>query len=129
MGQPVSQSPTAAAHRALDAFNRRDRAEWDEVQHPEVECLPSELWPETGRVVGRDALWEFYVGIDEVWEPGAWAYTEVTESGATVLAHQRRPARGRSSSAEVELSYWVRMTVAGGVIVQHEWFEDRPPEG
>ena len=63
----MSQENVDAAQKALDAFNRRDKAAWLVLNDPEVEVVPPRDWPESDPIRGREAVWDFY--IENI---GAW---------------------------------------------------------
>jgi ketosteroid isomerase-like protein len=54
-----------ALRRALDAFNRRDRAAWLAVNDPDFEAVPSRNWPEAVSIRGGEAVWDFLIQTDE----------------------------------------------------------------
>ena len=126
MGEPDPPTPTELVYRrGLDAFMRDDRAAWDATQHPDVECLPADVWPEAGIVVGREALWHSYRGVEDVWEPGEWELTAVEDRrhrprlSAHVCARQIQQRRGG-------LHLLVARDVADGMVIRQEWFAERP---
>ncbi len=106
------------------AFERGDKDAWRAFVHRDVEVVPIGDWPE-GHINGRDAVWDFFVTVDEQWEPGAYEFDEVSDGGDRIAARMRRELRGKSSGVEVEYDYWVVFTFHDGLVARAEWFEDR----
>jgi ketosteroid isomerase-like protein len=122
----MSQENVELSQRALDAGNRRDKAAWLELNDPEVEWVPARDWPESDAIRGREAVWDFYVEVNEPWEEGAFEYVEVIEAGDDKLVtHARAETQGKASGAPVVLSYWLVITFRNGKILRIEWFLDR----
>jgi ketosteroid isomerase-like protein len=121
----MSQENVEAMRRGFDAFARGDKAAWFETCDPEVEVAPVGDWPETDRIRGREAAWDFFVAADEPWEPGQYELVEVIDAGDKVLARQRRDLRGKASGAEVKYDYWLVFTFRDAKALRLEWFADR----
>jgi ketosteroid isomerase-like protein len=99
-------------HRSLDAFNRGDKEGWLAMFDPDAEMVPASEWPEREPIRGAEAIWDFYVEVTGTWKEGLGELGEVIDAGAdTVVANNRRNARGRTSGAGVEFSY---QAVSGG---------------
>jgi ketosteroid isomerase-like protein len=122
----MSQENLDVALKALDAFNRRDRAAWLAVSDPGLENIPPGDWPESEPIRGREAVWDFYVEGNEPWEASPFEYAEVIEAGNDkVVAHVRAEMQGKASGASVAWSYWQVATFRNGKTVRVEWFADR----
>ena len=84
------------------------------------------MWPEVDAIRGREPAWDFYVKVAEAFERRPVADVELVDAGADkVLVHQRHDARGRASGADVEINYWVVVTLREGKVLRDEWFADR----
>src|SRR5213076_2082247 len=102
----MSQENVDAAQKALDAFNRRDKAAWLVLNDPEVEVVPPRDWPESDPIRGREAVWEVYVQNIQAFREGALEHVELIDAGNKVLAHMRGAMHGKASGASVAFAYW-----------------------
>ena len=122
----MSEANVEIARKAMEAFNRRDRDAWLALNDPEVEFRADPEWPESGIVRGREAVWDFGVGLTVAWEQDAFETVEVIDAGDDVLAvRYRRPVLGKSSGIADVLDYWCLHTFRRGRILSHEWFSSR----
>jgi ketosteroid isomerase-like protein len=122
----MSEENVKSLHRALDAFNRRDRAAWLAVCDPECENVPPREWPESAPIQGAQAIWDFFVESQDAWEGGSFEWGELIDAeNGLIVANQRRQMRGKSSDAGVVWSYWVLFTFHDGKVIRFEWFADR----
>ena len=70
--------------------------------------------------------WDFYVEVASTWAEGMTDLGEIIVAGADkIVANNRRDARGRTSGAGVEFSYWTITTYQNGKAARFEWFADR----
>jgi ketosteroid isomerase-like protein len=121
--EPMSQKNVEVLREAMEAFNRRDREAWLALNDPEVEFRADPEWPESGTVDGREAVWDFIVGLTDAWERDAFEMVEVIEAGGDKLVvRYRRPVRGKASGIADVLDYWCVNTVRRGKVLRHEWF-------
>ena len=122
----MSEENVETLRRLLDAFNRRDKAAWIALSDPETENFPPKEWPEQASIRGPEAIWDFFVEAVGAWEEGSFEWAEFIDAGAnTIVAHQRREMRGRTSGAAVAWSYWVVFMFRDGKLLRSEWFADR----
>ena len=122
----MSGENVAVIRRGQDAFNRRDKAAWLAFGDPDCENVPPREWPESAPVRGAEAIWEFFVEAQEMFEPGPFELHELIEVGSDkVVGNQRRRMRGQASGAAIEWDYWVVFTLRDGRVVRIEWFADR----
>ena len=122
----MSQKNVETLRRALDAFNRRDKASWLTACDPDVENFPPTEWPESRPLRGAECIWDFFVQAQEQWADGSFEWGEVVDAGPNkIVANQRRHLLGKTSGAAVEWSYWVVLTLRDGKVVRFEWFRDR----
>ena len=104
----------------------RRQAAWLAMFDPDAEMVPAPEWPEREPIRGAEAIWDFYVEVTGTWAEGLGELGEVIEAGADkIVANNRRDARGRTSGAGVEFSYWTVITYRNGKVVRMEWFADR----
>jgi ketosteroid isomerase-like protein len=103
----VSQENVEITRQTLDAFNRGDRGAWLAMFDSDAEMVPAPEWPENEPLRGAEAIWDFYVEVTGTWQEGFAELGEVIDAGADqIVANNRRDARGRTSGAGVEFSYW-----------------------
>ncbi len=123
----MSQENVETVRRALDAFNRRDQAAFAAFCHPDVENIPAAEFPENAPIRGGEPVWEFLVGVDDVWEGNSrWVWGELIDAGKNkVVGNQLREMLGKASGAGVVWSYWVVFTFRDRKAIRFEWFADR----
>lgn len=122
----MSQENVERCRRALDAFNRRDRAAWLAVCDPEVEDIPPREWPESRPTRGSEAVWALYVTNNAIWEGAQFEYLELTDAGNDkAIAKVQANVRGMASGAGVEWSLWQIVTLRNAKLRRIEWFADR----
>jgi ketosteroid isomerase-like protein len=122
----MSQENIEITRQSLDAFNRGDKRSWLTMFDPGAEMIPAPEWPENAPIRGAEAIWDFYVEVTGAWEEGLSELGEVIDAGAgRIVANNRRDARGRTSGAGAEFSYWTVSTFRNGQVVRMEWFTDR----
>ena len=126
----MSEENVETFRRMLEAFDRGDREAWLALRHPKADVLPSATFPEADVVRGPEAIWDFYMGVVEPFEPFEQARfsdaVEVEDLGRNqVFAHYDVEVRGRASGAPVKLDYWVLITFREGKMLRDEWFLTR----
>jgi ketosteroid isomerase-like protein len=121
----MSRENVETMQRTLDAFNRGDKAAWVAEHDPNVVMIPARQWPENTPIRGAEAIWDFYRAATDTWDDAVGQIGEVIDSGDTLVINNRREARGRSSGANVEFSYWTVATFRNGKPFRLEWFADR----
>jgi ketosteroid isomerase-like protein len=122
----MSQENLERMRQSREAFNRRDRAAWLALVHPDFETVPSDDWPEIDSIRGAEAAWEFYVETDEPWDDSPYEYVELIDAGNDrVIVNQRRDMHGKASGAGVVYDYWLVVTFRDGKALRAEWFKDR----
>jgi ketosteroid isomerase-like protein len=114
----MSQENVESFRRALDAFNRGDKAAWLAEFNPDALMVPVRQWPENAPVRGAEAIWDFYRAVSGTWAEGPTEAGEVIDAADKVLVNHRRDARGRVSGAGVEFSYWQIATYRKGKAVR-----------
>ena len=122
----MSEENVEIARTAMEAFNRRDRDAWLALHDQELEFRADPEWPESGTVHGREAVWDFAVGLTDAWEQDAFEMVEVIDAGDDKLAARyRRSVQGKVSGITDVLDYWCVHAFRGGKMLSHEWFADR----
>ena len=96
------------------------------LRDEDCKVVPLGAWPEADVIHGREAAWDFYVEVVEVFDRQAISDAELVDVGADkVLVHHQNEVRGRASGAVVEVNYWVVVTFRDGKVLRDEWFADR----
>lgn len=122
----MSQESVETLRQGLDAFNRRDRADWLRLYDPEVLNVPPREWPESAAIQGPEAVWDFYMDAQESWDEAIYEFSEVIAAGNDkIAAHQCAQMQGKASGAGVAWSYWPVFTLRDGKVLRSEWFTDR----
>jgi ketosteroid isomerase-like protein len=122
----MSQENVQLFREAVDAFNRRDKAAFIALCDPEYENLPPRDWPESAPIHGPEAIWNFFVAVQEPWEESSFEVGELIDAGNDkVVARQHAWMRGRSSGAGVTWSLWHVVTYRDCLAVRSEWFIER----
>ena len=122
----MSQENVEIVRRGHDAFNRRDKAGWIAVCDPNAENFPPREWPESTLVRGAEAIWEFFIEAQEMFEHGSFELDELIEANPDkVVGHQRRQMRGKASGAAIDWNYWIVFTLRNGMVARIDWFADR----
>jgi len=122
----MSQKNVEAMRKATDAFNRRDKADWLALTDPDMEVVPPQEWPESARILGREATWDFYATNAEAFSEGSFEPVELIDAGSdSVIAHMQGAMHGKASDASVSFSYWSVNTFRNERGLRAEWFSDR----
>jgi ketosteroid isomerase-like protein len=110
----------------LAALNTGDKSEWDSVCDPEIEWTPPADWPEAGTIRGADAVWDFFVELNEPWEQGDYEIAEIINPADDKIAVLiSREMRGKASGVIAEFAYWTIATFRDGRICRVQWFSRR----
>jgi ketosteroid isomerase-like protein len=121
----VFEANLETLRRALDAYNRRDRAGFLRYVDPDVENVPPQVWPDQTPVHGRESLWDWYVEGGDVWGEGDLDIRSAKEAGEDrIVAEVAGEVQGQASGAPVKWSFWPVVTFRDGVVVQLTWFAD-----
>ena len=122
----MSEENIETMRQAMEAFNRGDRDAWLLLHDPDFEFRADPEWPESERVRGREAVWDFSVKMTDAWEPDPFEMVEVVEAGRDrVAARFRRPVRGKASGIVDELDYWTVTTFSRGELLSQHWYANR----
>ena len=74
---------------------------------------------------GREAAWDFYVGVAEALGLGITDAEFVDAGDNKVVTHRAARARGQASGASVVFGYSLVTTFREGKIVREQWFANR----
>ena len=121
----MSQENVEILRRGFEAFNRRDKAQFDEGIAPDAELHPVPEWPENSVIHGRDAIWEFFVANEAVWEPGDYEVIETIDAGESVFAHVRHRVTGKGSGVPVEFHFYGAFAIRNGQASRIDYFLNR----
>ena len=125
-GRTMSQEKVEIARQVMEAYNRRDREAWFALQDPELEFRADPGWPESETLRGPVAAWDFIVSMSDAWESDDFEMLEAIDPGGDQLvAHARRPVRGKASGIADVLDRWAVFTVRRGRILSVRWFASR----
>ena len=123
----MSQENVERVRGGLEAFNRRDRAAFIALCDPAIEAIPAKEFPENAPIRGAEAVWDFLIGVNDVWDDeGSWTWGEFIDAADdAVVANQLREMLGKTSGAAVAWSYWLVFTFRDEKVLRMEWFADR----
>ena len=122
----MSQANVDRLQKAIEAFNRRDRAAWLAFADPDLENIPPQEWPESEPIRGREAVWDFYVEAFEPWENGRIGHDEIIDGpNGNTLVEIRGELQGKASGAGVWWSFWQVTTFRDEKAIRISWFHDR----
>ena len=122
----MSRENVEVIREALEAVNRREREAWLALHDPEAEFRAAPEWPEAESVRGREAVWDFILGLIDAWEPDDFDMVELVEfRGGKFAGRFRRPVRGKASGVADVLDYWSVFTFRQRRILRQEWFASR----
>jgi ketosteroid isomerase-like protein len=110
---------------SYEALNERDIDSAMEALAEDAEWHESEVLPDTGIYVGREAIRAFLTDFLASWERFHQTVEEVSEEGDRVLVMIHLEATGRGSEADVDARYAHLWTVSGGRGVRVDAFYDR----
>jgi ketosteroid isomerase-like protein len=98
----MSQENVEVVKRAIDAFNRRDLAVYDDLYTPEYEWFPALIGAVDGESFqGREGLARYYEVVIDTWEEFHVVGENFRDLGDSVLVRIRVDGRGRRSGAPV----------------------------
>ena len=104
----MSQENVELAHRAIDAFNRRDLGAYLALNDPEVEFTPYEVWVQGGEP------YRGHAGVRRWWEesfavlPDLRAeVNEIRDFGDRTFVRGRLYGQGAGSGASIERAMWL----------------------
>jgi hypothetical protein len=105
----MSQENVELAHRAIDAFNRRDLSAYLALHDAEVEFTPYEVWVQGGEP------YRGHAGVRSWWEDSFAVFPdlrvaeiyEVRDLGDRTFAHGRISGQGAGSGAAIERPLWL----------------------
>ena len=122
----MSQGNVEIARKAMEAFNRRDRDAWLLLHDPEFEFRADPEWPESETVHGREAVWDFVVGLTDAWERDDFEMVEFIDlDHGKLVARFRRPVQGKASGVADVLDYWCVTTFRRERVLSQDWFANR----
>jgi ketosteroid isomerase-like protein len=120
-----STTELARLRAVLEAFNRRDGADFDALLDREAEIVPVRAAIEAVSHRGPDAGSQYCKAVDESWEDLRWEVEKIRDAGSCVIALGRIQGRGRDSGAVIDATgAWVAH-VRGGRIRRFQTYSDR----
>jgi ketosteroid isomerase-like protein len=122
----MSQENVEKLRGGLDAFNRRDKAAFLAICHPDIQNVPPRDWPESEVTEGSEAVWDFFVTNNDPWEDSPLEYVEIIDCGNDrIAAEMQGQMRGAASGAGVHWSFWQVATFREGKVAHLGWYSDR----
>jgi ketosteroid isomerase-like protein len=101
----MSQENVEMARRAFDAFNAGDMDCLRDMYDPDVVTRHElEGWPETGPVVGRDAVMRLFAQLRETWDTATLEPVSIIDAGDRVVARQIAHGVGRGPAFHAEFT-------------------------
>ena len=120
----MSQEKVETVELAVEAFNRRDGADFDALLADDAEIVPVRAAIDGVIYRGRDAGSQYCHAVEERWENLEWEIEEIRDCGHLVLALGRIRGRGRASGAVVDSAgAWVA-EVCASKIARFQTFSD-----
>ena len=101
-GDAMSEENVARLRAAVEAFNQRDGAKFDQLLAPDAEIVPVRAALEGTTYRGRGAASKYVAAVDESWEALRWEVDEVREAGDRVLALGHIRGKGRGTGASID---------------------------
>ena len=122
----MSRENVELAREFTAAYNAGDMGALKALCTPDVAGVPdSSVWPESGPVVGRDALASLLEDSRSTWEHCVHELKEVFDVGdGRVVARGDWVGTGSASGIETSQSLTPVFTVREGRISRVEWFFD-----
>jgi ketosteroid isomerase-like protein len=102
----MSEENVERAHRAFDAFNRRDLDAFLDLMDPEVETVTDLASVEGRPYRGHDGVRDWWRDLFAVFPDFHIEILEARDRGHFVIAHARRHGHGLDSGAPVEETVW-----------------------
>ena len=75
------------------------------MRDPACEVIPDKGWPEAGVISGREAVWDFYLGIAETLGMDSTDAQFLDAGSDKVLIERSAPIRGQASGANALFAY------------------------
>ena len=116
----MAEENVARFQAAVEAFNRRDGAKFDQLLAPDAEIVPVRAAVEGTTYRGRDAGAQYVAAVEESWDSLRWEVDEVRETSESVLGLGHIRGRGRGTGATIDTSGgWVAQFRAGLMVRFH----------
>ena len=100
----MSEENVARLQMAVEAFNQREGAKFDQLLAPDAEIVPVRAALEGTTYRGRDAASQYVAAVEESWEALRWEVDEVREGGDRVVALGHIRGKGRGTGANIDTS-------------------------
>jgi ketosteroid isomerase-like protein len=118
----VSQENVEVVRRTLAALNAEDMEAVSETLDPDV-AIGRELegWPETGPVVGRDAVMRLFAQLREPWDTATLEPVSIIDAGDRVVARQIAHGVGRGPAFHAEFTTVSTLRNGRTVLIDYYW--------
>ena len=121
----MSQENVERTLAAIDAFNRRDREDFNKLLAEGAEIVPVRAALEGTVFRGRNAAAEYCAAVEETWENLVWELEDVREGDGWVLALGRIRGLGRGSGATIDARGAWLVHFRHGLIARFRTYADR----
>jgi ketosteroid isomerase-like protein len=121
----MSQENVETMRTVIDAFNRREGAEFGAFLAPDAEIVPIRAAVEGTTYHGRNAAVEYCGAVEQSWEGLRWEVEDVRDGENWVLALGRIRGRGRGSGVEIDAHGGWLANFRDGLITRFQTFSER----
>ena len=119
---------TDLVHASLEAFNESD---WETIRrlwHPDGVAVGPPAWPESGELVGWQAIRDQFERLKSEWSEDHVTPEELEEPRpGTVFARLRWTVKGASSGVAFDVPMWAAATIRDGKVQRAEFFQEEAP--
>jgi ketosteroid isomerase-like protein len=115
----MSQANVDLVLESIRRFSPSGLDEWAELWHQDTRMTLPEGWPEPGRFIGLDAVRREFERALDIFSALRFEDVEVAaDSGDSVVATYRVPARGAASEVESDFHFAVAYRVKDGLLIE-----------
>ena len=113
----MSQDNVEVAKRAMDAYNRRDLSDYNEMFTADYQWVPGMPGAVEGvGFQGREGVEAYFEELLESWEDSRLVVTSLSDLGERVLVDCVVEGRGRRSGIPFAVQQWIVWDFRGGKI-------------
>jgi ketosteroid isomerase-like protein len=121
----MSEENVEQLRAAIEAFNRRDGANFDVLLRDDVEIVPVRAALEGTTYRGRDAGSQYCAAVEDAWESLTWDVDEIRNVSDTAVAVGRIRGRGRNSGVTIDTAAGWVARFQDGLIAGFRTYTDR----
>ena len=120
----MSEENLAVVRERFQAWRRGDFDASHASNHPDVELVAGDAWPEPGTYRGDAEVRAFYERYRDSWSTAEELDWELLDAGDRVVARFSNRVLGRGSGLEVENRASTVFTLRDGQVIRIEFFFD-----